>query len=131
LFERDRFTHKKAQKYLRSADILIREDDYESCISRVYYAMFYAVQAILLLNNMSFSSHKSVISSFGELFVKKGIFPKEMGRELNRAFEKRQIGDYAIDSVISEEDAKDMLIGGRVFVNTIIQYLKQKDFTIN
>ncbi len=32
-----------------------------------------------------------VISAFGEYFVKTGIFPRDMGRELNRAFEKRWI----------------------------------------
>ena len=46
---------------------------------------------MLLIKNLSFSSHKGVISAFGEHFVKTDIFPKEMGRELNRAFEKRQI----------------------------------------
>ena len=77
----------KAKKYLRSAEI-------ESSVSRTYYAMFYCAQAMLLTKNLSFSSHRGVISAFGEHFIKTGIFPKEMGRELNRAFEKRQLGDY-------------------------------------
>ncbi len=84
----------RALKYLRSAEILLKEGDYESSVSRAYYAMFYSAQAMLLTKNLSFSSHKGVISSFGEHFIKTGIFQKEMGRELNRAFEKRQIGDY-------------------------------------
>ena len=84
----------RARRYLKSAEMLLRDRDFKSSVSRTYYAMFYCAQAALLTKELSFSSHKGVISAFGEHFVKTGIFPKEMGRELNRAFEKRQVGDY-------------------------------------
>ena len=79
---------KRAQRYLKSAEMLLRDRDYESSVSRTYYAMFYCAQVALLTKNLSFSSHKGVISAFGEHFVKTGVFSREMGRELNRAFEK-------------------------------------------
>jgi len=116
----------KARKYLRSAEILLKEGDYESSVSRTYYAMFYCAQAMLLTKNLSFSSHKGVISAFGEHFVKTGVFPKEMGRELNRAFEKRQLGDYEYTFVISKREAEEMLESGKKFVNEIVQHLKEK-----
>ena len=103
----------KANRYIRSAEILLQEGDYESSVSRVYYAMLYCTQAVLLTKNMSFSSHKGTISAFGEYFIKTGIFPKEMGKELNRAFEKRQLGDYEYTFVISEAEAKELLNNGR------------------
>ena len=68
---------------------------------------------MLLTKNLSFSSHKGVISAFGEHFVKTGIFPKEMGRELNRAFEKRQLGDYEYTFVISRTEAEEILKSGK------------------
>ena len=83
----------RARKYLKSAEMLTDEQDYESSVSRAYYAMFYAAEAALLTKGLSFSSHKAVISAFGEHFVKSDIFPREMGRELNRAFAKRHLGD--------------------------------------
>ena len=116
----------RAEKYLRSAEILLKEGDYESSVSRTYYAMFYCAQAVLLTKNLSFSSHKGVISAFGEHFVKTGIFQKEMGRELNRAFEKRQLGDYEYTFVMSQTEAEDMLKSGRKFVDKIVQHLKKK-----
>ena len=85
--------------------------------------MFYAVEAVLLTKGHSFSSHKGVISAFGEHFVKTGVFPKEMGRELNRAFEKRQIGDYEYTFVISEDEAEQMLRSGKEFVDTVTLWL--------
>jgi len=118
----------KAKKYLRSAEILLKEGDYESSVSRTYYAMFYCAQAMLLTKNLSFSSHKGVISAFGEHFVKTGVFPKEMGRELNRAFEKRQLGDYEYTFVISRKEAEELLESGKKFVNEIVQHLKKKRY---
>ena len=92
----------RSRRYLRSADILLADGDGESCVSRVYYAMFYATQAILLTKGLSFSSHKGVLSAFGEHFVKTGTFDREMGSELNRAFQKRQLSDYEYTFVISQ-----------------------------
>lgn len=117
----------RAKRYLRSAEILLKDGDFESCASRTYYAMFYAAEASLLTKKLSFSSHKAVISNFGEHFVKAGVFPKEMGRELNRAFEKRQIGDYEYTFVISEDEAKQLLRSGIEFVNTIVRWLDAND----
>ena len=60
----------KARRYLRSAELLIGDGDYDSAVSRAYYAMFYAAEAALLKKGMTFSSHKAVISAFGQHFVK-------------------------------------------------------------
>lgn len=114
----------RADKYLRSAKMLIKEKDYESAVSRVYYAMFYTVEALLLTKNLSFSSHKGAISAFGEQFIKTGIFPKEMSRNLNDAFEKRQLGEYEYSFVIPEKDAKEVLAYGKEFVKILKEYLK-------
>jgi uncharacterized protein (UPF0332 family) len=115
----------RAKKYLKSSKLLLEEGDYESSVSRAYYAMFYSVEALLLTRNLSFSSHKGVISTFGELFIKTGIFPREMGRELNRAFEKRQLGHYEYTFVISRDEAEEILEKSELFVEKIIQYLSE------
>jgi uncharacterized protein (UPF0332 family) len=50
-----------------------------------------------------------------------------MGRELNRAFEKRQIGDYEYTFIISEQEAEEILENGKKFVERIVQYLKNEE----
>ncbi len=112
----------RADKYLKSARMLIKEGDYESAVSRTYYAMFYSAQAVLLTKKLSFSSHKGVISAFGEHFVKTDIFSKDMGKNLHLVFEKRQLGDYEYTLVISSEDAKEVLECGEDFVRNIKKY---------
>ena len=118
---------KRAWRYLKSAEILLKDKDNESSVSRTYYAMFYCAQAALLTKELSFSSHKGVISAFGEHFVKTGIFPKEMGKELHRTFEKRQIGDYEYTFVILDDEAEQILRSGKEFVNTIARWLHTND----
>ena len=116
----------RAEKYLDSAKLLFKNEDYESCVSRIYYAMFFSTQAILLTKKLSYSSHKGVLSAFGQHFIKTGIFPKEMSKQLNLAFEKRQLGDYGHTFVICEEEAEDLLDAGLSFVNTVIQYIEKR-----
>ncbi len=119
---------KRAVKYLKSAQMLLNEKDYESSVSRVYYAMFYSVEALLLIKKLSFSSHRGVLSAFGEHYIKTGIFLKGMSKILNLAFEKRQMGDYDYTFVISNEEAGKILEDGKKFVDTVSNYLKEKKF---
>lgn len=88
--------------------------------------MFYSVEAVLLSKGLSFSSHKGVLSAFGEHFVKSKIFPTEMSRELYRAFEKRQLSDYEYTFVIDREEAREILKNAKFFVENVRQYLKAK-----
>lgn len=117
----------RANRYLRSALLLLQDNDYESAVSRTYYAMFYAAQAVLLTKDLSFSSHKGVISAFGEHFIKTGIFPGAMGRELNRTFSKRQIGDYEYTFVITRSEAEEIVENGKGFVAEITRHLKKEN----
>jgi len=121
---------KRARRYLQSAEILLKEGDFESCVSRAYYAMFYSAEALLLTRGLSFSSHRGVISAFGKHFVKTGIFSKDMSKELHRAFEKRQLGDYEYTFVISKSEAGEMLEQGKEFVEKIVQYLKEEGWEV-
>lgn len=85
--------------------------------------MFFAAQAALLSKELSFSSHKMTISGFGEHFIKTNVFPKEMGREFNRAFDKRQLSDYYHTFIIDKKEAEELLISGTEFVDNINEYL--------
>ncbi|MHC4205602.1 MAG: HEPN domain-containing protein [Planctomycetota bacterium] len=114
----------KAHRYLRSAELLIQDGDYDSAVSRSYYAMFYSAEAALLKKEMTFSSHKAVISAFGQYFVKTGIFDKRMGRDLNIIFGERQLGDYESNFSISEDSARQTLKSAQGFVDQVVEWLE-------
>lgn len=115
---------KRADRYLVTAEVLVREGDYESSVSRSYYAMFFSAQALLLSKDLSYSSHKMTISAFGEQFVKTEIFSKEMGKDFNKAFDRRQISDYNHDFIIDKSEAEEFVVSGKSFVNKIKEHLK-------
>ena len=62
----------KAERYIHSAELLAAEQDYDSAASRLYYAMFYVAQALLESLGQSYSSHRAVISAYGQHFAKSG-----------------------------------------------------------
>ena len=37
----------RARKYLKTASLALQEEDYESYVSRAYYAMFYMTRALV------------------------------------------------------------------------------------
>jgi uncharacterized protein (UPF0332 family) len=55
----------KAKRYLRSAEVLAEDGDFDSAASRLYFAMFYIAEALLQARGLSFSSHHAVIAAFG------------------------------------------------------------------
>lgn len=118
----------RAEKSIKSATLLLKEKDYESSVSRCYYAMFYATEAILLTKKLRFSSHKSVITLFGRHFIKNGIFNPELGRRLSKTFKKRLIGDYSFDTQMSKGDAKEILEWAKDFVREMKKYLVEEKY---
>ena len=114
----------KAEKFLITARHSLDIGDYDSCVSRCYYAMFFMTEAILLTKNLTASSHKGVITLFGEHFVKTGIFNREAGKVLNEAYDKRLIGDYGIGFTITEKEARETLKAAENFVKNLKNYLE-------
>jgi len=63
-------------------------------VTRIYYACFYAVSALLLTESQSSPKHSGVRSLFDQSWIATGRLPKDMGRFYRRLFDARQRGDY-------------------------------------
>jgi uncharacterized protein (UPF0332 family) len=96
-----------------------------SIVNRAYYSVFYAALALLVTADFEPNKHAGVLAKFDELFVRQGMFPKEMSRILHHAFDMRQAGDYQKSKVITEEQAIDVLTSAEEFVEAIEQKLLQ------
>jgi len=115
----------KAEKFINTAENALNTGDYDSCVSRCYYAMFFMSEAALLTKSLSASSHKGVISLFGENFVKAEIFERNLGKALNDAYDKRLVGDYGVGFTVTDQQAKESLETARNFVQKLRDYLKK------
>ncbi len=93
----------RAKETYEEALLMKRENHWNACANRLYYAAFYAVSALLVKNGFSSGKHSGVKSLFNQHFVKTGKIDKEMGRLYNRLFEARQEVDY-VDFVVFDSN---------------------------
>ncbi len=113
----------RSRESLKAAYLMFENDLFVSAMNRIYYSMFYAVQALLILRSSTFSKHGQVKGFFNREFIKKEIFPKEFGRLFNNAFEYRQKFDY-VDLLIPEKELiSDYLIKADHFIDTLSSYI--------
>lgn len=110
---------KKAQKYLQSAAVLLELEDFDSCASRSYFAMFYAAQAALLHVGDAIPATQGIRSAFVTRFVESGQFPARAAKALNEAAEYQEVGDYSHDFAIRRENAEHVLQEAEAFVNSV------------
>lgn len=115
---------KEAEDSIEEAKVLMKENmSLRAVMNRLYYAMFYAVLALLQEKNLGTSKHIGAISLFDKEFIKTGIFNKEMSKVLHRAFELRQKGDYMEQAEVTIKDVDEILPEAINFVNKIKEYL--------
>jgi len=84
----------RAEETIQEAMLLTNEGYYNAAINRLYYACFYAVQALLVKNGISSASHAGVKTMLSLNFVSKGLLDVEYGKTFSRLFEIRHSGDY-------------------------------------
>ena len=116
----------KAQRYVDSARVLQAEGDHDSAVSRLYYAMFYCAEALMVAKGQTFSSHKAVISAFGQHYAKTGLLPKHLHQWLREAFEKRQLSDYDFVLTASKADVDDLKTKAEQFIAATREFFKRE-----
>jgi uncharacterized protein (UPF0332 family) len=113
----------QATETLHEAHILITEHAGRGAVSRAYYAMFYAVLALLATKGLGSSKHSGTISLFDREFVKQGDLPKELSRALHMAFERRQQADYGELIQLDEPAATRAIEEAEMFIQKVRDYL--------
>ena len=111
-----------AQEELNTTDLLWKNDRYRACVSRSYYAMYHATQALLSLKDLSTKTHKGIIQMFGQHFIKTNIFPVELARALSDAYDMRRLSDYEETIFLSSKQSEIVLNSARSFIEQAVQY---------
>lgn len=114
----------QAKDSIKEAEVLLNEGlSFRSVINRLYYALFYAVLALLQKKQLGTSKHTGAIALFDREFIKSGILDKELSRTLHRAFELRQKADYMEKMEVTREDIEEMLPKAKAFITEIEMHL--------
>ena len=91
-----RYRLEQADEALGAAQLLLDQHSLRAVVNRAYYAMFYAVLALLALRKQETSRHAGAISLFDREFVRPGVFSTDLLQWLHRAFRRRLAADHAV-----------------------------------
>ncbi len=119
----------KAQKFLRSAAVLLELEDYDSAASRAYFAMFYSAHAALLQRRVDVNRQRGIRTAFVETFVASGQLPEHAGEILDQAQRLQEMADYTHQFSVSARDAERLLQEAEAFVNTMEMLVPRETHT--
>jgi uncharacterized protein (UPF0332 family) len=128
LAELVRYRMDQAYETLREAEILLGESARRGAINRAYYAMFYALLALLATKQLGTSKRSGALGLFDREFVKTGLFPRELSRSLRLAFNLRQTQDYKEMTDVDQLTAAGTLADAKTFVEAIEAYLRSNGY---
>lgn len=82
-------------EYLKGSKSNSEGGHFRIAVDTAYNACELAIKGLVLLRLPDIpGSHGGIVKKFGELFVKSGEVPKELGRQMNLALEKRNNARY-------------------------------------
>ena len=114
----------QADEALRAAKLLCAETLYRQAAGRAYYAMFYAVLALLAYRGLEAWWHAGAIALFDREFVKAGPFAREHSRRLHGLFDLRQRADYLEMFEVSADRAKSAISSAEAFLADVRSHLE-------
>jgi len=104
------YRRERAFETIKEVDLLISKDMFFAAVNRIYYGMFYIINALSVLDNFSTSSHSQLIGYFNKNYLKTNKIDRKIGKYFSKAFEKRSKGDYK-DFVSIEKEEIDEYFG--------------------
>lgn len=114
----------KARRSLANARRSADAGDADFAVSRTYYAMFYAAEALFLARGRTFSRHSAVVAEFNREFVRSGDLGQHHFEALRDAFEERQVADYAYDQPFPPRRAAELIEQAEAFLKAAEEWLR-------
>ena len=115
-----------AKEALRDAEFLMNNDSYKASANRSYYAIFYAMRAVLAFDELDKKKHSGVISNFRKLYIKTKIFSDEMSDMITKLFKIRTDSDYKDFYIISKREVTQQIKGAKSFIREVEKFLTTK-----
>ena len=95
--------------------------------NRIYYACFYIVKPLSLLDNFITSKHKTLLDWFNNKYVyNEKIFPKELFEIYINAFYDRTNADYSINIIFTKDEVVENYDKVKSFIETIEKHILER-----
>ncbi len=109
----------QADSAISDAELLLQNDRLNAAANRIYYACFYAAEALLIRNGIRAATHTGVRQMFGLHFVQKGLIENQWGRFLGKMERMREGADYDFFIQYEKQELLDILPQAKQFIAVI------------
>ena len=116
----------RAYATMEEAAVMTEKEFYNAAVNRLYYACYYATEALLLKHKIEAKSHAGVKAMLGLHFVSKGLVPVSIGKILSTLYEKRQSGDYDDFIYCDKEMTDDLTIQAQTYIDCLAKMVREE-----
>lgn len=116
---------KNSKERLEAAELLLNNGKIVDSINRAYYAMFHAARALLLLYGIEPKTHEGVVREFSRIIVEEKVMDKGFAKNLRQIFETRESVDYRIGVLFDQEEAEEIFIKAKEFVENVMKVIEK------
>ena len=109
----------RCKETLDEVDYLINGHFYSAAVSRLYYACYYAVVALLVANKIETMTHAGVKSLFSLNFVKTNRIDRDLAKTFFQLFDLRHNNDYEDYCFCDKDTIEELRPIAGVFINEI------------
>ena len=116
----------QAKNTIAEVTVLIKTDLLNVAVNRIYYGIFYSLNALALKYEFQSSKHLQLIGWFNKTFIKSGQIDIKYGRILRDAFKNRSDGDYVPFVSFQKDDILEMQADMTEFITYIDSFIRNK-----
>ena len=115
----------KAQETFEEIAILTAADKRSGAANRLYYAVFHAINALLIYGGHSVNTHHGSHAMFNLYYIKTGILPIEYGRLYHQLQTMREESDYNCAYEITSDELREKIEPARQLIDKIRELVRE------
>lgn len=110
---------KKANETFEEIGILTTANRWSGAANRLYYAVYHAVNALLIYDGHQANTHKGSHALFNLHYIKTGILPIEYGHLYSQLQTMREESDYNCVYEVEPEELQSRIAPARQFIDAV------------
>jgi len=114
----------QAKSTAREAEFLLNNDMFRGAMNRIYYCMFYMLQALSLKYQFESSKHAQLLGWFNKTFIHTGEIDIRFSKIITKGYNLRTKGDYATIYTLDKQELLEMYGEMNEFIEEIERFLK-------
>lgn len=114
----------QAKSTAQEAEFLLNNDMLRGSMNRIYYSMFYMLQALSLKYQFESSKHAQLLGWFNKTFIHTGIIEVKFSKIITKGYNLRTKGDYATIYDLDKQELLQMFGEMTEFILEIERVLK-------